>query len=580
MKIFFTILSLLLFSFLVKGQSNIFNVSNGEYYYAILRNDSLFQIDGVATFITGLPPIYGVACGAHQQGALDVSGNVYMNGDNTYGELGNGTTSPVTGWYQILTDSTGASFTGIKQLAMGGAVGAGNAYGWTSAAVKSDGTVWVWGYTGGQMRSNGTLYQGGNNTRPVKVAFPAGVVIQKLIIGNMGLALDDTGGVWTFGGNNPSNLQYCASGQGTTTPNYNSPAKISAPGEHAKDIGGGTSWNFYILTNGSAKGWGPFLGYLGIGFGNQTPYGYETPYGGSSSPALLDTAFASTMMAGGHKVDSVYVNGNGTFWLRDDSTLWFMGDGVNGCAGNGTQMNWATYTGSNGLAPWNWDQGYWEGPNYRKPIQVAPGMKFSRVFVTDALCYDIWAQDIHGNLYSWGRGKSGCLGNQIIACDNNIGGINGTYPNSFDFTYPVKLNMAALFGTTTYPSTTPICITSPSGSPCNNCTNPSPTTVGMTMTAVQYGTNAAIVTVSATTTNYISTIVLTQTSGTALQLGVQAGTGPVFVDTISNVSGTVGFQASATDTYYNTNTATANLTISSAPASYLIGRKGGKFRFF
>lgn len=560
------LLNLLLLLSCCSGISAQYKVSTGEYLTLILDTPTyhLYQINSVATLVTTLPPIKDCFAGAHHEAAIDTAGNLWLAGDNSYGELCQGNKSALSGWYEVTRDSSGNPVTGVVQAYLGTPTDC-DTFGWNTTILTRNGTVLTGGATIGSLRGSGSTYPGGfNNTYLVPVAFPAGTFIVKIIISNIGIALDSAGNVWTWGGNNCSNLNYTALGQGTTTPNYNTPTKISLP-SRAKDIAGGEtgSWNYALLTNGSLYGWGPFLGALGIGYGNSGSW-WENPYGGALSPELLDTALHFP-----HTITGIYCNSSGSYALLSDSTLWFWGDEANGCGGIGVEINYATYP-----TPYSWDQSFGE-LGQRKPIQIAPGFKFAGLFVNNNLCYYAYASDRYGNLYSWGRGKAGCLGNQIIACDNIFGGINATYPNSFDVPWITPINMTALFGTTTYASTCPLCIGSPGGSPCSNCTNPLPATVNPVLTASVINNNTIVLNSSGSSNTkgyYFAYILFTQTSGTAVNMKVQTGA----TDTLYNVAnGTYGFQLKLIDNNWDSASVSSSVTVNyTPPQNYIPGKRG------
>jgi alpha-tubulin suppressor-like RCC1 family protein len=96
--------------------------------------------------------------------ALGQTPNVHAWGTNAFGELGNGTTSGEFGnsnWYMP---------TDVNSLTGAVAIAAGFDF---SLALRSDGTVWAWGYgMDGELGTGGT----GNSDVPVQVGGLTGVV--------------------------------------------------------------------------------------------------------------------------------------------------------------------------------------------------------------------------------------------------------------------------------------------------------------------------------------------------------------------------------------------------------------------
>jgi len=137
--------------------------------------------------------------------ALRSDGTVWAWGDNTYDQLGLGSSSTVTTSTSpvAVTGLTGKTFT---------AVAAGAQH---SLALCSDHTVWAWGYNNyGQLGNTTTTSSGsGNGTYmsysavPVQVSIPSGTTIVAIAAGiDFSLALDSSGYVWAWGHNNLGQL--------------------------------------------------------------------------------------------------------------------------------------------------------------------------------------------------------------------------------------------------------------------------------------------------------------------------------------------------------------------------------------
>ena len=127
-----------------------------------------------------------------------------------------------------------------------------------------------------------------------------------------------------------------------------------------------------------------------------------------------------------------------------------------------------------------------------KPVNIAPGLN-NFVGLSEGVCA-VWykyAVDANGQLYSWGRNKSGVLGNGVMEGDYILGNIGAAYPNSFDVPYLTAINPFEL--TETILTTSPECLsvagislcslfnipfnTAPVANPGANQTVPGPTAV-------------------------------------------------------------------------------------------------------
>jgi alpha-tubulin suppressor-like RCC1 family protein len=139
-----------------------------------------------------------VAAGANHTVALKNDGTVWAWGLNTFGQLGNGTTTDSTTPLQVLTGAAPVQMlTGVVAIA------AGDAH---TVALKKDGTVWAWGDNSfDQLGVDPTTIQ---STTPVQVlGFTVGVKIIAIAAGaNHTVALDNNGKVWAWGNNDNGQL--------------------------------------------------------------------------------------------------------------------------------------------------------------------------------------------------------------------------------------------------------------------------------------------------------------------------------------------------------------------------------------
>jgi RHS repeat-associated protein len=286
------------------------------------------------------------AGGAHSLGLLTSDGTVWAWGTNHYGQLGNGTTvdSSVPVQVSNLTNVTAVSAGDAHSLALkndgtvwawghneGGqlgigttsinstvpvrvsnltsvsAVAAGHDH---SVALKSDGTVWGWGYN-----RYGQLGNGSNTDSSVPVQVITGnhsflTGVTKIAAGNYhSLALKSDGTVWAWGSNALGEL-----GNNSTT-DSNKPVQVrNLTGVTA--IAGGGDNSFAVKSDGTVWDWGSNSnGQLGNG-----------TLTSSSVPVQVHnlTGVVSVASAGGT-----------AFARKSDGTVWAWGSGINGVLGNG-----------------------------------------------------------------------------------------------------------------------------------------------------------------------------------------------------------------------------------------------------
>jgi alpha-tubulin suppressor-like RCC1 family protein len=376
-----------------------------------------------------------VASGLHNSLAVDNHGGVWTWGFNSMGESGMGTTdapeSPLP--TRIPTDSMGRPFDNVVKVVV-----------WASnksngnIAVKSDGTVWIWGNTAEGMRGDGQYGQ--VNTRPVQVPMPQNKKIVKVVASAVIIALASDGTVWTWGGDNRKELL------GTNMVDYTHPHQLPLP-QKAKDIATGGFYSYALGVDGRLYGWGYYTSYMCMG-----PGGFQHSPPPPPVPQDLTSSLHLPL-----RIASVSCNSTCTHVILTDGTLWGWGDNTSGSVGNGKEPDYSRH-----IPPYSWD---W-GPGQmlvEKPVRLAPGVHdFIRVFGGAAGIFYCYAITSTGQLYSWGRNKGAVLGNGVVGATPDIMAV---YPNSWDVTEVTPVDPFAL--TKIKLVTSPWCILHPKGSPCN-----------------------------------------------------------------------------------------------------------------
>ncbi|MBS1659485.1 MAG: hypothetical protein JST68_00395 [Bacteroidetes bacterium] len=376
-----------------------------------------------------------VASGLHNSLAVDNHGEVWTWGSNGSGESGTGTNRdlgthiPV----KIPMDSLGRKFDKVVQVAVW-ASGKGNG----NVAIKSDGTVWIWGLTTEGFRGNGQYGQ--LNTRPVQVDIPQNKKIVKVVAGAIVLALASDGTVWSWGGDNRKELM------GSNTSDFTHPHLVPLP-QKAKDIAGAGFFSYALGVNGKLYGWGYYTAYMCIGDG-----GWKR-----SAPCPVVPKDLTEDLKLPKPIASVTCNSTCTHVILTDGTLWGWGDNTSGSVGNGQEPDYAKH-----IPPYAWD---W-GPGQmlvEKPVRLAPGVHdFVKVFGGAAGVFYSYAITSTGQLYSWGRNKGAVLGNGIVGATPDIMAI---YPNSWDVTKVTPIDPFSLDKNQRV--TSPYCLLYPDGHPCN-----------------------------------------------------------------------------------------------------------------
>ena len=285
-----------------------------------------------------------VGLGGYSSAAIKTDGTLWSWGRNLCGQLGTGNTT-----HQYSPVTTAGGGTTWCQVAKGFD---------HSFAIKTDGTLWAWGYndTGVLGTGNATAYYspvttagGGTNWCRISLFLHWG-----------GTAIKTDGTLWMWGWNNYGQL-----GTGNTTW-YNSPVTTA---------GGGTNWcyssgGYYhasaIKTNGTLWAWGT-NGDGRLGTGNTTSY---------SSPV--------TTAGGGTNWCQVAGGCAHTLAIKTDGTLWAWGDNTYGQLGTGNTSFYSSPVTTVGGGT-NW-------------YIINSGVFFSTAIKTD------------GTLWVWGANSYGQLG--------------------------------------------------------------------------------------------------------------------------------------------------------------------------
>ncbi|TLG72725.1 DUF7619 domain-containing protein [Culicoidibacter larvae] len=203
----------------------------------------------VEYFVDNNIKVVSVQGNYHNRVALDDQGNVYTWGHGGYGQMGNGTTT--------LNNRQPVKVAGlpkIKQILSSNGEIMGFNY-----AIDVDGNIWGWGYNANGQLGNGTTST--SQTTPVKFNVPAGITFVDMTAGdNQFHAVDQNGDIWSAGYQYQGRL-----GNGRTTGNSSTPAKMTKPAGMGKiiDISSSYGMNVALDADGKVWQWGAIYGVSG-----------------------------------------------------------------------------------------------------------------------------------------------------------------------------------------------------------------------------------------------------------------------------------------------------------------------------
>ena len=265
-----------------------------------------------------LAGIVDIAIGYNHSMALKTDGTVWAWGRNARGELGNGTTTQSTVPVQVKGES------GIGYLSDAVSIAAGADH---SIALKSDGTVWAWGNGVDGQLGDGTSGVGVDKSTPVQVKGPGGNGYLTDVVAvaagyNHSMALKTDGSVWAWGFNIYGQL-----GDGTNT-NRTTPVQVKGPGGNGYltdvvAVAAGRYHSMALKTDGSVWAWG--YNYYGL-IGDGTAANTTTPVQvkGASGIGYLSKVVA---VAAGLS-QNIVIKTDGSVWTWASNEYGQLGDGT------------------------------------------------------------------------------------------------------------------------------------------------------------------------------------------------------------------------------------------------------------
>jgi alpha-tubulin suppressor-like RCC1 family protein len=365
----------------------------------------------------GLPPspIAQFWGGGRHTMALLADGNVWTWGSNAFGKLGDGQAGT------SYSDTTYDSHVPLRVHGPGNvgylasivAISAGEGH---NLALRSDGTVWAWGWNGVGQLGDGTT---NDAHTPVQVGGLTNVVAISGR-GYHGLALRADGTVWAWGYNRFGQI-----GDGTTN-DAHAPIQVgglpNVTANHPVAVSAGYAISMVLMSNGTVLVWGTG----GFGELGQGQFG--------------DHSYSPIQVMGLANVVAISADFQEPNALRSDGTMWMWGWNNLGQLGNGTTANQnlpgrvqnlanVIYAGPTGdrdncaitsdHTVWTWGRNYngqlgigtADQDPHPLPVKVPPFGNGGWVVAVQTPDWHSLALRSDGTLWGWGANDHGQLGN-------------------------------------------------------------------------------------------------------------------------------------------------------------------------
>ena len=402
----------------------------------------------VSNFLNG-QSFAQIATGISHNLAIDTTGGLWAWGRNSSGQLGTGTTINAANPVKI----------SVSGLVTAPATWTSISLGFTSLAIRSDGTLWAWGYGNRGGLGDGTTV---SKSSPVQIGTSSWTMVSTGY--DQSAAIDITGRLFVWGGGFTIPAGHGSIGDGTTL-SYSSPVQIGTSSWSFVNLGqnGNSATNAAIDITGRLFTWGDNqFGAIGdgttvnksspvqigtsswsmisLGYGSAsavTTNGLLFGWGNNASGQLgtnNTTTYSSPVQIGTSSWTMISEGGGNTVGLRIDGALFSWGSGSLGAIGDGTTTgksspvqigtsSWSFVSAAFNLASfairadntlWAWGDNLYgqlgDGTTINKssPVQIGSG-SWTKV-LGSASSYNNGAVNPTGKLYIWGYNTDGELG--------------------------------------------------------------------------------------------------------------------------------------------------------------------------
>jgi len=344
-------------------------------YGVSLGNSSFGSFSSPSTTFAGGTNWKQISCGSVHTAAIKTDGTLWVWGNGIDGKLGTSENFPRNVYTPITTFSGGTNWantaTGVAEELY--TLSAGYR---SNVAIKTDGTLWTWGYGTTGATGNATFF----NAETPSTTFAGGITWKQVSCGrHHAAAIKTDGTLWIWGSGTDGRL-----GNGYTT-SVSTPITTFTGGTDWKQVSAGYIQTAAIKTDGTLWTWGNnFDGQLGRLFG--TTIAVPTIISKNWADTATGVAEELYTFSGG-KTHSAGIKTDGTLWTWGNNAYGLTASGQLGIGAGTTERSTPTTTFAGGST--------WK--------QVSVGYYHTAAIKTD------------GTLWTWGNGGSGRLGNNLTA---------------------------------------------------------------------------------------------------------------------------------------------------------------------
>lgn len=303
------------------------------------------------TFFKVMEEVASVSCAGDYTAVIKTDGSLWMWGRNSSGELGNGLEGNLTTWWGAVKGQTVPVkiMDDVRMVSCGGA---------HTAAIKTDGSLWVWGANNAGQLGNGRV---GNQTRETGIGDSVETIqtvplklmdnVESVSCGSSHTAIIKAdGSLWMCGDNKRGEL-----GNGgecnavdevySDYPVQTIPVKIM---DDVATVSCGSSYPYTAIVKKDGSLWmcGDNV------YGQMGNISFITGHDAGRDHAIEATPVQVTENIGGDVV-SVSCGGGSAAALKKDGTVWVWGNNTYGQLGIGEDSSdniyWRIYPGVNGV---------------------------------------------------------------------------------------------------------------------------------------------------------------------------------------------------------------------------------------